>query len=108
MLKGLKEVYQRFFKSKTPTYFKRILYACITFLAAPELLIIVTNLIDEPQYVPSFISADWFKLVRGVLIGAGLVSKMTVHWGETDLKKIPDVTKPVEVIINETNGNVQT
>lgn len=103
IIKGIKEIYQRLIISKTPLIFKRIIYACIAVLAAPEVLEVVTLAINTPELYPDFMTTEIFKRIRFMCIGAGIVAKLPVHWGKTNPADIPDVNPPLPVIINDTN-----
>ncbi|PSR54122.1 hypothetical protein AHMF7605_11630 [Adhaeribacter arboris] len=97
--KGIREVYQRLFKSVTPTYFKRIFYGALTLAAAPELLDFITEQISDPQFHPAWLHAEWLKTVRSICVGAAFIAKMTVNYRKTPPEKIPDVKSPIDVII---------
>jgi hypothetical protein len=97
--KGLREVYQRLFKAATPTFFKRIFYGALTLAAAPELLDFITEQIADPQYHPEWLHAEWLKDIRTFCVGAAFIAKMTVNYRKTPPEKIPDVSSPIDVLI---------
>ena len=99
--KGLRELYQRFFISVMPTFFRRFAKVAVFIAAAPEVASFIAWLLAHPDNLPPWLKPENLRYLQAFCAGIVWTAKFTTHWGKTDLNKIPDVTPSVDVIITD-------
>jgi hypothetical protein len=92
MLHFIIELWQRFW-SKTPPFFKKIIYASITVATTCVAMLTV------PEYLPKWLDPEILKTAIAVASGMGLVAKLAINWNTVSPTDVPDVEAPKAVDI---------